>query len=126
MLQKRFAEYIASGRISGIDRIDDCCVLAAVGQGMVARKGVAATLFGALAKANINIRAMAQVSMDVVCAELPRAWPVVSNVGCFTVYGAGIGGAGKECMKIVEQVYCTGLLAAPQGVGKHWTRITAT
>jgi hypothetical protein len=30
-------------------------------QGMVARKGVAATMMGALAKANVNIKAIAQV-----------------------------------------------------------------
>lgn len=42
--------------------MDNCCVLAAVGQGMVQRKGVAATMMGALAKANVNIKAIAQVS----------------------------------------------------------------
>ncbi len=44
--------------------ITDCCVLAAVGQGMVARKGVAATMMGALAKANVNIKAIAQGSSE--------------------------------------------------------------
>lgn len=39
-----------------MEAIEDCCVLAAVGQQMASRKGVSATLFGALAKANINIR----------------------------------------------------------------------
>jgi aspartokinase len=47
--------------VSGVERIDNCCVLAAVGQGMVKRKGVAATMMGALAKANVNIKALAQV-----------------------------------------------------------------
>jgi aspartokinase len=47
--------------VSGVERIDNCCVLAAVGQGMVRRKGVAATMMGALAKANVNIKALAQV-----------------------------------------------------------------
>jgi len=36
-------------------------VLAVVGEGMVDKRGVAATLMGALAKANINIKAIAQV-----------------------------------------------------------------
>ena len=39
-----------------MEKIDDCCVLAAVGRQMASRKGVAATMFSALAKANINIR----------------------------------------------------------------------
>lgn len=45
-----------AGRISKVEAIDDCCVLAVVGQQMCSRKGVAATVFAALAKANINIR----------------------------------------------------------------------
>lgn len=52
----RFAEAIASGRVSKVEQIPDCCILAAVGQQMASRKGVAATMFAALAKANINIR----------------------------------------------------------------------
>ena len=49
--------------VSGIDRVDHCCVLAAVGEGMVERRGVAATMMGALAKANVNIKAIAQVGL---------------------------------------------------------------
>ena len=59
-LKERFADAIARGRIQAVDVIPDCCVLAAVGQAMNSRKGVAATMFSALAKASINIRAMAQ------------------------------------------------------------------
>ncbi|KAK9838066.1 hypothetical protein WJX74_011058 [Apatococcus lobatus] len=59
-LQSKFAEAIASGRVSKVEQIPDCCILAAVGQQMASRKGVAATMFAALAKANINIRCIAQ------------------------------------------------------------------
>lgn len=52
----RYAEAIRAGRISNVEVIDNCCVLAVVGQQMCSRKGVAATVFAALAKANINIR----------------------------------------------------------------------
>ena len=52
----RFSEAIGAGRISKVEKINDCCVLAAVGHQMASRKGVAATMFSALAKANINIR----------------------------------------------------------------------
>lgn len=61
VLEKRFSDAISAGRVSGVEVIDKCCVLAAVGQGMVARKGAAATMFSALAKANVNIKAIAQV-----------------------------------------------------------------
>ena len=56
----RFSEAIGAGRISKVEKIDDCCVLAAVGHQMASRKGVAATMFSALAKANINIRCTAR------------------------------------------------------------------
>ena len=59
-LEARFADAIARGRIQAVRVIPDCCVLAAVGQSMNSRKGVAATMFSALAKASVNIRAMAQ------------------------------------------------------------------
>jgi aspartokinase/homoserine dehydrogenase 1 len=52
---------MAAGRVSAVQAIHRCCVLAAVGQGMVNRKGVAATMMSALAKANVNIKAIAQV-----------------------------------------------------------------
>lgn len=56
----------SADRVSAVERIDHCCVLAAVGQGMVQRKGVAATMMGALAKANVNIKAIAQVCTQLV------------------------------------------------------------
>ncbi|KAL6965248.1 Bifunctional aspartokinase/homoserine dehydrogenase 1, chloroplastic [Sarracenia purpurea var. burkii] len=40
--------------------IPNCSILAAVGQKMASTPGVSATLFSALAKANINVRAIAQ------------------------------------------------------------------
>lgn len=66
VLNKRFSDAIGAGRVSTVERIDDCCVLAVVGQGMVARKGVAATMMSALAKANVNIKAIAQVGGGLV------------------------------------------------------------
>ncbi|KAH7620331.1 putative Bifunctional aspartokinase/homoserine dehydrogenase 2, chloroplastic [Nannochloris sp. 'desiccata'] len=63
-LRKRFSDAISSGRISAVEAIDDCCILAVVGQQMASRRGVAATLFDALAKANINVRAIAQGSSE--------------------------------------------------------------
>lgn len=59
-LRKRFSDAISAGRISAVEAIDECCILAAVGQQMASRRGVAATMFAALAKANVNVRAIAQ------------------------------------------------------------------
>jgi len=60
-----------------VEAIEGCCVLAAVGQGMVNTKGVSATMMGALAKANVNIKAIAQVR--------PRAAQVGSARACARV-----------------------------------------
>ena len=58
----RFETAIAAGRVSAVQMIEGICVLAAVGGNMVAHKGVAATMMSALARANVNIKAIAQVS----------------------------------------------------------------
>ncbi|HSU15843.1 bifunctional aspartate kinase/homoserine dehydrogenase I [Longimicrobium sp.] len=42
----------------------DCCLLAVVGDGMAGNPGVAARFFGALGKAGVNIRAIAQGSSE--------------------------------------------------------------
>lgn len=64
VLKERFADAIRTGRVHQVERIDSCAVLAAVGQGMESRKGVAATMFDALAKAGVNIKAIAQGSSE--------------------------------------------------------------
>lgn len=55
-----FADSIASGRIQKVAVIENCTLLAAVGQQMCATHGVSAMLFDALAKASINVKAIAQ------------------------------------------------------------------
>ncbi|CAD7703477.1 unnamed protein product [Ostreobium quekettii] len=64
VLREKFADELQAGIISCIDRIENCCLLAAVGRQMVNRRGTAATLMTALAKANINIIAIAQGSSE--------------------------------------------------------------
>ncbi|KAL8482378.1 hypothetical protein ACS0TY_027893 [Phlomoides rotata] len=59
-LESRFRQALDAGRLSQIAIIPNCSILAAVGQKMASTPGVSATLFSALAKANINIRAIAQ------------------------------------------------------------------
>ncbi|XP_027160145.1 bifunctional aspartokinase/homoserine dehydrogenase 1, chloroplastic-like [Coffea eugenioides] len=59
-LEARFRQALAAGRLSQVAVIPNCSILAAVGQKMASTPGVSATLFNALAKANINVRAIAQ------------------------------------------------------------------
>ncbi|OWM67525.1 bifunctional aspartokinase/homoserine dehydrogenase 1, chloroplastic-like [Punica granatum] len=59
-LTARFSQALGAGRLSQVAVIPNCSILAAVGQKMASTPGVSATLFNALAKANINVRAIAQ------------------------------------------------------------------
>lgn len=59
-LRLRFRQALDAGRLSQVAIIPNCSILATVGQKMASTPGVSATLFNALAKANINIRAIAQ------------------------------------------------------------------
>ncbi|KAM7493177.1 hypothetical protein LguiB_027786 [Lonicera macranthoides] len=59
-LESRFRQALDAGRLSQVAIIPNCSILAAVGQKMASTPGVSATLFNALAKANINVRAIAQ------------------------------------------------------------------
>ncbi|XP_042498537.1 bifunctional aspartokinase/homoserine dehydrogenase 1, chloroplastic-like [Macadamia integrifolia] len=59
-LQSRFRQALDAGRLSKVEVIPNCSILAAVGQKMASTPGVSASVFSALAKANINVRAIAQ------------------------------------------------------------------
>lgn len=58
-----FAE-LHHGQIQTVDVSADCSILAAVGDAMVDHPGVAGKFFGALGKAGVNIRAIAQGSSE--------------------------------------------------------------
>jgi aspartokinase/homoserine dehydrogenase 1 len=55
-----FADAITDGQVEGVDATPGIAVLAAVGDGMVGMPGVSAQLFEGLARARVNIRAIAQ------------------------------------------------------------------
>ena len=59
-LNKTFEKAIAAGRISRIQALKDCSILAIVGQNMCQTPGVAAMLFEALAQSAVNVVAIAQ------------------------------------------------------------------
>ena len=78
-LRRAFAAEITRGEIHRVTTATDISVLAAVGDGMAGTPGVAARLFGALARTGVNIRAIAQgasernISVAVANADAPRA-----------------------------------------------------
>ena len=55
-----FERELKEGQIQAVDVDPDLAILAAVGDGMAGRPGVAATVFDALGTSNVNIRAIAQ------------------------------------------------------------------
>jgi bifunctional aspartokinase / homoserine dehydrogenase 1 len=63
-LEDAFLAEIKNGRIQTVDVIHPCSILAAVGDRMAETPGVAGRFFGALGKAGINIRAVAQGSSE--------------------------------------------------------------
>ncbi|GAB1407913.1 bifunctional aspartate kinase/homoserine dehydrogenase I [Thermomonas brevis] len=74
-----FARELASAQVQGVQLTRRVSVLAAVGDGMAGTPGVAARLFDALARARVNIRAIAQgasernISVAISADDAPRA-----------------------------------------------------
>ena len=74
-----FARELDGGQVQGVQVVPGISVLAAVGDGMAGTPGVAAQLFGALARARVNIRAIAQgasernISVAIASSEQTRA-----------------------------------------------------
>ncbi len=59
-----FAEELESGQIQSVDTTPGQSIVAVVGDGMEGTPGIAARFFGSLARAGINIRAIAQGSSE--------------------------------------------------------------
>ncbi len=78
-LRNAFAAELASGTINAVASTPEIAVLAIVGDGMAGTPGVAARLFAALARAGVNIRAIAQgasernISVAIGAADAARA-----------------------------------------------------
>ncbi|KAL9269961.1 Bifunctional aspartokinase/homoserine dehydrogenase 2, chloroplastic-like protein [Drosera capensis] len=111
-LQSRFREALDAGRLSQVAVIPNCSILAAVGQKMASTPGVSATLFNALAKANINVRAIAQgcseynVTVVVKREDCIRALRAVHSRFYFsrTTIAMGIIGPGLIGGTLLEQL----------------------
>ncbi|MDH4126798.1 MAG: bifunctional aspartate kinase/homoserine dehydrogenase I [Gammaproteobacteria bacterium] len=65
VIKDAFAVELASGQIQSVDRTDAQSIVAVVGDGMKGTPGIASRFFGTLARAGINVRAIAQGSSEI-------------------------------------------------------------
>jgi bifunctional aspartokinase / homoserine dehydrogenase 1 len=78
-LRETFARELQLGQIADIDAKEEVAVLAIVGDGMVGTHGIASRLFDSLARASVNVRAIAQgssernISVAVAASDIARA-----------------------------------------------------
>ena len=100
------------GQIQTLEVDSGCCILAVVGDGMAGHPGVAARVFGALGKAGINIRAIAQgssernISVVVEGAQAERALRAV-HAGLYLsrqTLSVGVIGAGVVGSALLDQL----------------------
>lgn len=59
-VETAFLSEMHRGEVQTVGAVADCCIIAMVGDGMFERQGVAGQFFGALGKAGVNVRAIAQ------------------------------------------------------------------
>jgi aspartokinase/homoserine dehydrogenase 1 len=63
-VRQAFDTELREGQIQNVDLVSGCSILSVVGDGMAGTPGIAAAVFGALAAAGVNIRAIAQGSSE--------------------------------------------------------------
>lgn len=105
-LRSELKSELETGKISKISADNECAILAAVGDGMIGNPGVAGKFFETLAKASINIRAIAQgssernISVVINRSDINKALQA-SHAGFY----------------LSEQIISVGLIG-PGGIGK--------
>jgi len=107
-----FAEAMADGQATEVTVTPDVCVLAAVGDGMVGLPGVAAQLFDGLAKARVNLRAIAQgagernISVAIAARDATRALRAAHSAFWLSPHCISIGliGPGKVGRALLAQL----------------------
>ncbi|MGB5246570.1 MAG: aspartate kinase, partial [Woeseia sp.] len=86
VIREAFAEELADGQIQNVDVTDNQSIIAIVGDKMAGAPGLAARFFASLARAGINVRAIAQgssernISAVIDADEAPRALRAVHSV----------------------------------------------
>ncbi|MBE2895523.1 bifunctional aspartate kinase/homoserine dehydrogenase I [Pasteurellaceae bacterium HPA106] len=113
-LETEFAEELSNKKLEPLDIISDLSIISVVGDGMKKAKGIAARFFTALAKANINIVAIAQGSSErSISVVVPLAKSVqavrathralFSQYRELDVFIVGTGGVGGELVDQIER-----------------------
>ncbi|HEY2397031.1 MAG TPA: bifunctional aspartate kinase/homoserine dehydrogenase I [Rudaea sp.] len=111
-LEGAFARELAAGQISGVQVTGDIAVLAAVGNRMAGVPGTAARLFDALARAGVNIRAIAQgasernISVAIGNADAARALRAAHAAFYLSpqTISVGVIGPGKVGAALLDQI----------------------
>jgi len=111
-LEGAFARELASGQINGVQQTGDIAVLAVVGDRMAGTPGVAARLFDALARARVNIRAIAQgasernISVAIARGDASKALRAAHAAFWLSPQTLSIGviGPGKVGAALLDQI----------------------
>jgi aspartokinase/homoserine dehydrogenase 1 len=78
-VRRAFASELRDGQIQSVEVTGQCAIIAVVGDGMAGARGISGQLFGALGKAGVNVRAIAQgasernISVVVDRRDTPKA-----------------------------------------------------
>ena len=111
--QQAFYAEMDRGQIQRVDVTPDCSILAVVGDRMSGTPGVAATFFGALGDAGVNVRAIAQgssernISAVVDGDDAPRALRA-AHAGFYLskrTLSIGVIGAGNVGAALLDQIH---------------------
>ena len=115
ILRDAFAPELARGQVRAVQADARIAVLAAVGDGMAGTPGIAARMFEALARAAVNIRAIAQgssernISVAIDEAQATRALRAVHAAFHLSpqTMSIGIVGPGRVGAALVQQIAAT-------------------
>ncbi len=110
-----FAREVAAGQLVDVSSTGDISVLAVVGDGMAGSPGVAARLFTALARAGVNVRAIAQgasernISVAISSLDAPKALRAVHagfylSAQTLSIGLLGPGNVGAALLRQIERV----------------------
>jgi aspartokinase/homoserine dehydrogenase 1 len=111
VVSRAFALELEQKQIQGLDVTVGCSILAVVGDGMRGMPGIAAKLFGALGRAGVNVRAIAQgasernISAVIDAEEATRAVKAVHSGFYLSPQTISVGliGAGTVGSALLEQ-----------------------
>jgi aspartokinase/homoserine dehydrogenase 1 len=112
VITEAFADELEAGQIQDVDLVDEQSIIAVVGDGMAGTPGIAARFFANLARAGINIRAIAQgssernISVVVATEDATRALRAVHSgfyLSAETI-SVGVIGAGVVGSTLLDQI----------------------